>query len=78
MIFVSFLISVATIAVSIWLFERYDVLFQPIYVVVPLVLSGIIFPIVKVSGEKRIAEEKIKSLEEENRRLLDLQRSAPL
>ena len=78
MIFVSFLLSVATIAVSIWLFERYDVLFQPIYVIVPLVLCGTVLPIVKVSGEKRIAEERIKSLEEENRRLLDLQRSAPL
>ena len=75
MVFVSFLLSAATIAVSIWLFESYDVLFQPIYVIVPVVLSGVILPIVKVSGEKRIAEGRIKSLEEENQRLLDLQRS---
>lgn len=75
MVFVSLVLSVTAIAVSILLFERYDVLFQPIYVVVPIVLCAIILPIVKVSGEKRIAEGRIKSLEEENRRLLDLQRS---
>jgi hypothetical protein len=76
MVFISFLLAVASVAVSLWLFNSHDILFDPIYIIVPIFLCGIILPIVKVAGEKRLAEEKIKSLEEENRRLLDLQRSA--
>ena len=60
-----------------WLFIGYNVLFEPMYIMVPIVLCGLILPLVKIAGEKRAAEEKIKSLEEENRRLLDLQRSTP-
>ena len=76
-VFVSFVLAVAVVLITGWLFTSYNVLFEPIYIVVPIVLCGLILPLVKLSGEKRIAEEKIKSLEEENRRLLDLQRSSP-
>jgi hypothetical protein len=75
-VFVSFVLAVAAIVLSGWLFVSYNVLFEPIYIVVPIVLCGFILPLVKTAGEKRAAEEKIKSLEEENKRLLDLQRSA--
>ena len=76
-VFVSFVLSVTAVVISGWLFVSHNVLFEPIYVMVPIVLCGLILPLVKISGEKRIAEETIKSLEEENRRLLDLQRSTP-
>jgi hypothetical protein len=76
-VFVSIALAVAAVLISGWLFTSYDVLFEPIYIIVPIVLCGFVLPLVKISGEKRIAEEKIKSLEEENRRLLDLQRSTP-
>jgi hypothetical protein len=76
-VFISFVLAVAAIVISGWLFISHSVLFEPIYIMVPIVLCGLILPLVKISGEKRIAEETIKSLEEENRRLLDLQRSAP-
>lgn len=73
-VLLAFALAVITVLVSLWLLIRYDVLFDPIYVLVPMFLCGVIFPIVKTSGEKRIAEAAIKSLEEENRRLLELQR----
>jgi hypothetical protein len=75
-VFVSFVLAVAAVVISGWLFINHNVLFEPVYVMVPIVLCGLLLPLVKISGEKRIAEETIKSLEEENRRLLDLQRSA--
>ena len=76
-VFVSFVLAVAAVVMSGWLFIGYNVLFEPMYIMVPIVLCGLILPLVKIAGEKRAAEEKIKSLEEENRRLLDLQRSTP-
>jgi hypothetical protein len=76
-VFVSLVLAVASVAVSIWLFKTHDVLFEPIYIAVPILLCGFILPIVKVSGEKQLAEEKVRSLEEENRRLVELQRSTP-
>jgi hypothetical protein len=76
-VFVSFVLVVAAILIAGWLFTDYGVLFEPLYIVAPILLCGFILPLVKISGEKRIAEEKIRSLEEENRRLLDLQRLAP-
>ncbi|MBF8295520.1 MAG: hypothetical protein HW389_2065 [Bacteroidetes bacterium] len=76
-VFVSLVLAVASVAVSIWLFKTHDVLFEPIYIIVPILLCGFILPVVKVAGEKRLAEEKVKSLEEENRRLVELQRSTP-
>lgn len=77
MVFVSLILMVAAIVASGWLFTGYNILFDPTYALVTLALCGFILPIVKTAGEKRIAEEKLKSLEEENRRLLDLQRSTP-
>ena len=70
----SFALFVASIFISSWLFDSYNVLFDPLYVLVPILLCGIVLPIVKTSGEKKLAEAAIKSLEEENRRLLELQR----
>ena len=75
MMLISFLLIVGSVVLSIWLFDHHDILFDPVYVMVPILLCGTILPIVKVAGEKRLAEERIKSLEEENSRLLDLQRS---
>jgi hypothetical protein len=74
MVFISLLLAAASVAVSVWLFDSYDILFEPVYIVAPILLCGFILPIVKVSGEKRLAEERIKSLEEENRRLINLHR----
>lgn len=76
MMLVSFLLVVGSVALSIWLFDYHDILFDPIYIIVPILLCGTILPIVKTAGEKRLAEEKIKSLEEENHRLLELRHSA--
>jgi hypothetical protein len=77
MVFLSLGLTVAALAISAWLFNSHNVLFEPVYVIVPILLCGFILPIVKLAGEKRIAEERAKSLEEENRRLRDLQRPAP-
>lgn len=77
MVFLSLVLAVAAVAISAWLFNSHNVLFEPIYVIVPILMCGSILPIAKIAGEKRIAEERVKSLEEENRRLLELQRSAP-
>jgi hypothetical protein len=77
MIFLSLGLTVAALAISAWLFNSHNVLFEPIYVIVPILLCGFVLPIAKIAGEKRIAEERLKSLEEENRRLLKLQRSTP-
>ena len=76
-VILSFALAVAMIVVSIWLFDSHNVIFDPIYVIVPIILCGFILPIVKTAGEKKIAEATIKSLEEENKRLLELQRRAP-
>jgi hypothetical protein len=76
MVFLSLLLTVAAVAISTWLFISHNILFEPIYCIVPILLCGCILPIVKLSGEKRIAEERSKSLEEENRRLQELQKSA--
>ncbi len=76
-VLISVVLVVGAVLISGWLFVRYNVLFEPIYIIVPIVLSGLILPLVKISGEKRLLEDKIKSLEEENQRLLDLQRSTP-
>jgi hypothetical protein len=59
---------------SVWLLDSHNVIFDPIYVLVPIILCGIILPIVKTSGEKEIAEAAVKSLEAENKRLHELQR----
>jgi hypothetical protein len=76
MVFLSLVLAVGAVAVSAWLFNSHNVLFEPVYVIVPILLCGIILPLAKISGERRIAEERVKSLEEENRRLRDLQRSS--
>lgn len=75
MVFLCLGLSVAALAISAWLFNSHNVLFEPVYIIVPILLCGFILPIVKTSGEKRIAVEKAKSLEEENRRLQEVQRS---
>lgn len=76
MVFLSLVLSAGAIAISAWLFTSYAILFEPVYCIVPILLCGFLLPVVKANGLKRIAEEKIKSLEAENRRLLDLQKSA--
>lgn len=73
-VLLSFALFVAMTVLSVWLLDSHNVIFDPVYVFVPIVLCGILLPIVKTSGEKKIAEATIKSLEEENRRLLELQR----
>jgi hypothetical protein len=75
-VLVSFALVVAAVLISGWLFISHNVLFEPAYIIVPIVLCGLILPLVKIVGEKHLAEEKIKSLEEENQRLLDLQSSS--
>lgn len=75
MVFLSFVLTVAAVAISSWLFSSHNVLFEPVYVIVPILLCGVVLPVAKSTGEKRIAEERAKSLEEENQRLRDLQRS---
>ncbi|MCX6132379.1 MAG: hypothetical protein NTU47_01085 [Ignavibacteriales bacterium] len=77
MVFLSLALSVSAAATSAWLFNSHDVLFEPIYIIVPILLCGFVLPIAKLAGERRIAEERAKSLQEENRRLLELQRSTP-
>lgn len=76
-VFVSLALAATTVVISLWLFKSHDVLFDPIYVLVPILLCGFILPITKLAGEKHMANETIKNLEAENRRLLDLKRSNP-
>jgi hypothetical protein len=73
----SLALSVGFIVLSVWLFNKYDILFEPIYSIAAILLSGFILPIVKLAGEKHLAAAKIKSLEEENRRLIELHRPTP-
>lgn len=73
-VLLSFALAAAMIIISVWFFDSHNVIFDPIYVLVPIILCGFILPIVKTAGEKKIAEATIKSLEDENRRLLELQR----
>jgi hypothetical protein len=73
-VLLSFALMIGSTLISVRLFDTHNVIFDPIYVLVPLLLCGFILPIVKTSGEKKIAEATIKSLEEENKRLLELQR----
>ncbi len=75
MVFISLGLAIAALTISAWLFNSHNVLFEPVYVIVPILLCGFVLPIAKITGKKRIAEERAKSLEEENRRLRDLQRS---
>ena len=77
MVFLSLALAVAAVLISAWLFRSHNVLFEPVYVIVPILLCGVVLPIAKIAGEKRIAEERARSLEEENQRLHDLQRSGP-
>jgi len=72
---ISFLLSLAVLALSIWLFDRYSILFDPVYVLVPIALCGIILPVVKLTEEKRMADELARGLEEEKKRLEDLVRN---
>jgi len=74
---ITFLLSLGILALSIWLFDRYSILFDPVYVLVPIVLCGVILPVVKLTEEKRVAEELIRSLEDEKKRLEDLVRNLP-
>jgi len=72
---ISFLLGLGVLALSIWLYDRYSILFDPVYVLVPIVLCGLILPVVKLAEEKRIAEELARSLGEEKKRLEDLVRN---
>ncbi|HAL56476.1 MAG TPA: hypothetical protein DCP63_08375 [Bacteroidetes bacterium] len=65
----SVVLFVATIWLSIWLFDNENTLFDPTYVLMPIILCGLILPVVRLTEERRLAEETIKSLKEENKRL---------
>ena len=73
-VFLSIALMAGMMLLSIWLLDTHNVIFDTIYVLVPILLCGFVLPIVKTSGEKKIAEATIKSLQEENKRLLELQR----
>jgi hypothetical protein len=73
-VLLSIALLIAMTVLSVWLLDSHNVIFDPIYVLVPIILCGIILPIVKTSGEKKIAEAAVKSLEAENKRLHELQR----
>ncbi|HTY36829.1 MAG TPA: hypothetical protein VMH23_06945 [Bacteroidota bacterium] len=77
MVALSIALTIGTLAISRWLTISHNILFDPLYVVVPIILCGAILPIVKLAGEKRIAEERIQSLEAENKRLRDLRQPPP-
>jgi hypothetical protein len=72
---ISLLLGLGVLVLSIWLYDQYSVLFDPLYVLVPLVLCGIILPVVKLAEEKRMAEELAASHEEEKKRLEELVRN---
>ena len=75
MVFLSIALSAGAVAISAWLFKSHNVIFEPVYVIVPILLCGFILPIAKTAGEKRMAEERAANLEAENRRLRDIQQS---
>lgn len=56
-VLVSFVLGVGIVVLSIWLFDRYSILYDPVYVLVPIVLCGFILPIVRLAEEKRVLEE---------------------
>ncbi|MBM4160282.1 MAG: hypothetical protein FJ217_04190 [Ignavibacteria bacterium] len=71
----SLVLSLGIIALSLWLFDHHSILFDPVYILVPILLCAIVLPIVKLAEEKRMLLEQIRSLEEEKRRLEELRNS---
>lgn len=74
-VLVSLVLALGIVALTLWLFDRHGILFDPVYVLVPIILCGVVLPIVKLAEEKRMLLEQIKSLEEEKRRLEELRNS---
>jgi hypothetical protein len=52
-VLLSIALIIGMMLISIWLLDAHNVVFDPIYVLVPLLMCGFILPIVKTSGEKR-------------------------
>lgn len=71
----SILLSAGLIWFTRWLLDQHNILMEPTYILLPLLLSGVILPVVKLSGEKKIAEETVGELREELKRLEGLQRN---
>jgi hypothetical protein len=71
---ISLLLGAGILVLSVWLLDRYSVLFDPVYLLVPTLLCGIILPIVKLVEDKRMLIERVKGLEEEKRRLEEVTR----
>ncbi len=70
----SILLSAGFVWFTRWLLDQHNILMEPTYVLLPLLLCGVILPIVKLSGEKKIAEETVGELREELKRLEGLNR----
>ncbi len=63
--------AIAMLALAIWLYESALVLYDPLYILPPVVLCGALFPIMTLSDQKKSAEARIRSLEQEVARLQD-------
>lgn len=74
-VFVSSVVfSAGTVWLTRWLLHEHSILMEPTYFLFPLLLCGLILPVVKLSGEKKIAEQTVEELREELKRLEGLNR----
>lgn len=70
----SILLSAGFVWFTRWLLGQHNIIMDPLYVLLPILLCGVLLPIVKLSGEKKIAEETVGELREELKRLEGLHR----
>jgi hypothetical protein len=68
-IIIMLLVGGLTMYVSLWLFNSHDALLDPLYPLLALAMSMLIFPIVKLAHEKSSLKEELKSLQVEKSRL---------
>ncbi|MEX1275315.1 MAG: hypothetical protein WEE20_05245 [Bacteroidota bacterium] len=65
----SILFSIGVVWFSRWLLDQQSILVDPTYILFPILLCGVVLPLIKLSGEKKIAEQTVKELKEELKRL---------
>ena len=70
----SILLSAGLVWFTRWLLGQHNIIMDPLYVLLPILLCGVLLPVVKLSGEKKIAEETVGELREELKRLEGLHR----
>jgi hypothetical protein len=65
----SILFSIGVVWFTRWLLDQQSILMEPTYILFPILLCGVVLPLIKLSGEKKIAEQTVKELKEELKRI---------